>query len=757
MKIGFKITVIAILPIILTALVILAISLYQNSRLHQFFNIEIDRQSRSEAQKIAQNVYLMCRAAQESVQQTVNANLRVAADILERSGPVTFDNRQVRWEAVNQFTQRPQTVTLPRMLVGNRWLGQVYDLAQPALVVDTTEELVGGTATIFQRMNETGDMLRVATSVIDKDGRRAISTYIPAVNPDGSRNPVVAALLRGDTFRGRAFVVDAWYITAYQPIWDKQRSRVVGALYVGVKQENLQSLRQGIMDIVVGKTGYVWVVGGKGGQRGRYIISKNGERDGEYLLNTVDEAKQPFVQRLIEQAIALPLTEDGKTIPVAFDHYPWINPGESSERYKSVALTYFAPWDWVIGAAYYESDFEPLHQRVATAISSMTTWIIVATLLLVLLAIPVGHLVAESIRSRIDCILNSVHDVLIVTDSHDQIVLLSKAAEKFFGVKNKDVKSQPLARLIPDKTVCATIREAMNTRKSGTLFHFEWPGSKPGQPREMQGRTSVIQTRQGHPAGMLLTIHDVTGEREVERLKTELLSTAAHELNTPLAAIIGYSELMLSGQEATLEQHRESLGYVHQKAWALSKIVDDLLDVSRIEAGKGIPIDRDEIDIVDVIRQVLYHVQHMTSHHRLEADIPTAPVILSIDRQKIEQVLENLLSNAIKYSPQGGIIRITGGMEPSGFHLSVTDQGIGMTREQAARVFDKFYRVDSSTTAVRGTGLGLTIVKHIIDAHGGKIWVESVPEQGSTFHVFLPHIAQRESAPAERAEAGEPA
>jgi signal transduction histidine kinase len=254
----------------------------------------------------------------------------------------------------------------------------------------------------------------------------------------------------------------------------------------------------------------------------------------------------------------------------------------------------------------------------------------------------------------------------------------------------------------------------------------------------MQGRTSLIQPRRGYLNGMLLTIHDVTGEREVERLKSELLSTAAHELNTPLAAIIGYSELMLSGQANSLETQRESLVYIHQKAWALSKIVDDLLDVGRIEAGQEIPINREEIDIIEVIRQVLYHVQHMTSQHHLVANLPEPPVILPIDRLKIEQVLENLLSNAIKYSPSGGDIRITGAMAPNGFHLSIADGGIGMTPEQAARIFDKFYRADSSTTAVRGTGLGLTIVRHIIDGHGGSIWVESELQRGSTFHIVLP-------------------
>lgn len=741
MKIDFKITAIAILPIILTALVILAIFLYQSSLLHSFFHEEIDRQARSEAQKVAQSVYLMCRSAQESVQQTVDANLRVAADIFDRSGPVSFGPEPVRWTAVNQFTQRSQAVILPRMLLGGRWLGQVHDPLETVPMVDATEQLVGGTATIFQRMNETGDMLRVATSVIDKDGYRAIGTYIPAVNPDGKPNPVVASLLRGDTFRGRAFVVDAWYITAYQPLWNRDRSRVIGALYVGVKQENLQSLRQGIMDIVVGRTGYVWVLGGKGEQRGRYIISKDGVRDGEFVLNTVDESRQPFVQRFIDQATALPFPEDGKAIPVVFDRYPWKNPGEDVEQYKSVALTYFAPWDWVIGAAYYESDFAPKHQRVASAIHSMAVWIIVATALLALLAVPVGRLVAGGIRSRIDCILNSVHDVLIVTDNRDHVVQLSRAAEKFFGVKTRDARSKPVTDLIPDQTIRKTIREAMTTRKSGTLFHFEWAAGKPGQPREMQGRTSVIHSRHDHYAGMLLTIHDVTGDREVERLKSELLSTAAHELNTPLTAIIGYSELMLSGQGGSLEEQREALVYVHQKAWALSKIVDDLLDVGRIEAGKEIPINREPQEVVEVIRQVLYHVQHMTTQHRLTADLPDGPVVLPIDRLKIEQVLENLLSNAIKYSPHGGDIGITGRIEPGGFHLVVSDRGIGMTPEQAARVFDKFYRANSSTTAVSGTGLGLTIVKHIVDAHGGRVWVESTPGGGSTFHVLLPGAA----------------
>ncbi len=748
MKIGIKITLMAVLPIVLTAVIVLAVSLYQKALLQEYFSTEIDRQARSEAQKIAQDVYLMCRSAQESVQLTVDASLRVAVDILTRRGPVSFAERQVDWEAVNQFTHDAHRISLPRMLIDEQWLGQNRNFAEATPVVDATRQLVGGTATIFQRMNDAGDLLRVATNVETHDGKRAIGTYIPAVNPDGQTNPVVAALLRGETFRGRAYVVNAWYITAYQPIWDASRQHVVGALYVGVKQENLQSLRQGIMDIVVGETGYVWVMGGQGEQAGRYVISKDGARDGEFLFDLLDDEGQLFVRRMIGKGLALANHDDQDSVPVTFDRYPWRNPGESKARYKSVAISYFAPWDWVIGAAYYESDFKPVHLRATEALNRMALWVTVAALLMVFLALPAGRLVAKGIRSRIDCILNSVHDVLIVTDTQDHILMVSRAAEQLFGKKMKSLRAQPLSSLVSDRSLCTTIETALEKRLSGVVFHFDWPGEKPGQPRVMQGRTSVVETGGGHSIGMLLTIHDVTGEREVERLKSELLSTAAHELNTPLAAIIGYTELLLAESAECSEYQQESLEYIHKKAWALSKIVDDLLDVSRIEAGKGIPISQAPEDFTEIIHHVLYHVQHMTNLHQFETDLPATPMILCVDRLKMEQVLENIFSNAIKFSPGGGSIAIRGRMEKDGFYLSVTDQGIGMAPEQKARVFDKFYRADSSSTAVSGTGLGMTIARHIIDIHGGKVWIESIAGRGTTVHLMLP-VESEECSPQE--------
>jgi methyl-accepting chemotaxis protein len=340
MKISTKTTIIAVLPIILTAMVVFSIALYQNSQLRRFFDTEIDQQARSEAQKIAQSVYLMCRASQEATQQTVNANLRVAEDILGRSGTVSFASGTVAWDAVNQFTQKSRRVELQRMLIGRQWLGQNRDFSRPSPVVDDVVRLVGGTATIFQRMNESGDMLRVATSVRNQEGQRAIGTYIPAVNPDGNPNPVVAAVLRGETFRGRAFVVDDWYITAYQPIWDASGKRVVGALYVGVKQENLQSLRQGIMDIVVGKTGYVWSSAARGSSAAATSSPRGGCATAKTCLTKSTRRANPSSRRSsTRRSICTP--------PATGRPFRWpsiATPGRTPARRNCAT----SPWPWPI-------------------------------------------------------------------------------------------------------------------------------------------------------------------------------------------------------------------------------------------------------------------------------------------------------------------------------------------------------------------------------------------------------------------------
>ena len=165
-----------------------------------------------------QNVYGMCTAQQELLEKTIDSQLKVAHDVLSRTGAISLSDETVSWPAVNQLTNAATDVALPRLLAGGAWLGQNKDPKQPSPVVDDARALTGTTCTIFQRMNPAGDMLRVCTNVLKQDGTRAIGTYIPASNPDGSPNPVVAAVARGEKYTGRAFVVDAWYVSAYEPL-----------------------------------------------------------------------------------------------------------------------------------------------------------------------------------------------------------------------------------------------------------------------------------------------------------------------------------------------------------------------------------------------------------------------------------------------------------------------------------------------------------------------------------------------------------
>jgi len=397
MKIQSKIALAGIALVLLTALAIIGMTLAQKSSLTRKVGAELDQLAAHEAQRIAQDVYLMCQAAQESAEQMVDSSLKVASDVLSRAGAVRFSENQSRWNAVNQYTQESSSVTLPTMRVGETELIRNPSVSVPSPIVDEVRNLVGGTSTIFQRMNARGDMLRVVTNVVKKDGTRAVGTYIPAINPDGKPNPAVARVLQGETFRGKAFVVDAWYVTAYEPIWNEDRSEVVGILYVGVKQESIESLRKGILNTLVGKTGYVYVLGSKGNERGKYILSHRGERDGEDIGETEDAEGNKIIQTIINMALELPAQNADGSIPTTFVRYPWQQSGESEPRTKVVAISHFAPWDWVIGAGYYEDDFAESHHLLSDALNNMIFWILSIAAAAVLIALAISTALARSI------------------------------------------------------------------------------------------------------------------------------------------------------------------------------------------------------------------------------------------------------------------------------------------------------------------------------------------------------------------------
>lgn len=385
-----KVIALAVLAALLPVLTMfLLVHRFQNT-VSQTASKELEQMAMMNIAQIAADVYGLCETANDLIQQKINHDLTVAHELLRQRKTVELSRELVVWEAVNQLSRQTRTVRLPKFMVGGVWLGQNRELNRPTPIVDDVKRLVGGTCTIFQRMDDDGNMLRVATNVEGADRRRAIGTFIPAANPDGQPNPVIASVMRGQAYRGLAYVVNTWYLTAYEPIRDAG-GRVIGMLYVGEKLEAVASLRKAIMNIKIGKTGYVGIVGCKGEHRGQYIISKDGARDGENIWNAKDAGGNAFIQELIRRTVARPKGD------VYYQTYAWQNPGETHPRKKVTAALYFEPFDWLIAAGTYTEEYHAPIDRVRDVIQRLRGEVFLAGALILALVIALAAVLGNRI------------------------------------------------------------------------------------------------------------------------------------------------------------------------------------------------------------------------------------------------------------------------------------------------------------------------------------------------------------------------
>lgn len=389
-----KITLFGIVGVLVSVLVFFWIAENRRSEIDNILSHELDVLINDNLANIANNVHSMIAVQNANVQETLRANIKVAREMMGRMGKVSLDSQKFTVEATNQFTNQKSQQSIRMMLIGDSYVTINRDFSVPSPLVDEIGKMVGGTCTIFQRMNDQGDMLRVVTNVKDNFGNRAVGTYIPAVQPDGSPNPVLANVLYGKAYEGRAVVVDKWCATIYEPIFDESQ-RVIGMLYVGMYEENIPQLRKAVMDILVGKTGYVFVIGGKGDQKGRYIISDKGQRDGENIWEAKDASGELFIQNMVKKALE---KASGK---VEFMSYPWKNVGESTARMKVAAIQYYEPWDWVIGAGAYIDDFTESKGRVADALSNLKRWIMLGGIIILVICGVAAFLFSGTISNPI--------------------------------------------------------------------------------------------------------------------------------------------------------------------------------------------------------------------------------------------------------------------------------------------------------------------------------------------------------------------
>jgi PAS domain S-box-containing protein len=256
-------------------------------------------------------------------------------------------------------------------------------------------------------------------------------------------------------------------------------------------------------------------------------------------------------------------------------------------------------------------------------------------------------------------------------------------------------------------------------------------------------RTLQLQLRvsESGPVSQILYVRDITHETEVEALKSEFLATAAHELRTPMASIYGFAEVLLT-QSTDAESQKEFLGIIHKQSRLMVDILNELLDLARIEARRGKDFKFAQLGLQDLLADLARAFKCPEGRAMPQIEAPAQPVYLLADAGKLRQALLNVLSNAYKYSPDGGAVHIRVELQHQpgqvpGVAIHIADHGMGMTAEQAAKVFTRFYRADTSGR-VPGTGLGMSITKEIVEHHKGSISIVSAPGEGTQVTIFMP-------------------
>lgn len=430
MSIKLKIISLTAISCIILMFLTMANIFYQEKVVSTQVDSALDTLMLNHTNNVVQNVGSQLEALNDVLLSEVNSGLKVSWKVLNQKGRTKLHPLETTtWDAVNQYTKKVTKIQVPKMMVGGDWLGQNSSLKVSSPIVDETKKLVGGTTTIFQRINEQGDMLRVCTNVEKLDKTRAIGTYIPAYNPDGTSNPVVSTLMAGKTFKGRAFVVNAWYLTRYEPIYDDNR-RIIGALYFGIMQEKTEALRRGITDTVLGKKGYIYVLD----KKGNYIISKEGRRDGESVWDEQDAEGNYYIQDIIDEALALQKGE------VSNKKYKFNNSDESDPQMRIVSIAYFEPWDWIIGASAYEDDFKEVKFQVQNSMTTMVLWAIVIGVIVTGIILLVAIIVSEKITSPIRKLTEAAEDISggnihrkISITSKDETGTLASAFERMLS------------------------------------------------------------------------------------------------------------------------------------------------------------------------------------------------------------------------------------------------------------------------------------------------------------------------------------
>ncbi len=334
-------------------------------------------------------------------------------------------------------------------------------------------------------------------------------------------------------------------------------------------------------------------------------------------------------------------------------------------------------------------------------------------------------------RSRLMAVLNSSTDAVLAVDGEGQIALANAAAERLFSHSQEELVGSRFAWAMPDEQVLEALKASHDEGRPETCLVE--------RPRGQYLQVTAAPIAAGGEWAALVVIHDVTEARRVEQTRRDFVANVSHELRTPLASIKSVIETLSSGALDDRAAAQDFLSRADAEVERLVQIVEELLELSRLESGQA-PLAKESVDMGDVLSRAVERLRPQADKKKLNLTLDVAadlPAVMG-DADRLERAALNLLHNAIKFTPDGGSVSVSASFRDDAVTVEVSDSGVGIAAEDLPRIFERFYKADRARGSGGSTGLGLAVVKHTVEAHGGTVGVESEPGKGSTFRLFIP-------------------
>lgn len=342
-------------------------------------------------------------------------------------------------------------------------------------------------------------------------------------------------------------------------------------------------------------------------------------------------------------------------------------------------------------------------------------------------------------KKQTEAIIHSIAEGLVVIDSSGRVIMMNPSAERLLGISKEEKIGKPLLENLKDEQLISLVKSTPESREK----EIELLSSKEDTKKIIKASTAVIENEDGKTVGIVSVLSDITKQKELDELKSKFISNMTHELRTPLVAMDKAILLLLSSkQDEFKEDTKELLFIIQRNLKRLTELINDILDFSKFEA-KTVKLKKELVSIEDIIDEVIKTFKSWADAKSInivkicQENLPK----VSLDPLRITQVFNNLINNALKFTPNGGTITIEAKLNPEKklLEVSIKDTGCGIPKEELTKIFDKFYQISSTSSEVSGSGLGLSIVKEIVNLHGGNIWAESQGlGKGAKFIFTLP-------------------